>query len=275
MKTPLFVGPPGPRRRGIIRGLLILGLLASCGEDPLPERFHPVFPPAPVLRAELLGPPRWRLEWYDPGGGRRSAEWTGGEPPGLNLLSQWPSPVLAWPHWPEKGLPPGLFPPAGAIFPFDARGKTLTLSWRGGVEANFYQELAEAQTLAGADPRRHPRYFDWKRFRALLREEAAEELRADPWRAGWREIAEKTALSGFRKSLVKTETRTILELRIPHDGPWLSASPFQEAAPWNAGDPVSLALTPRPELYLSPGGILSLSSRGWVWKPWDHLEIDP
>jgi hypothetical protein len=137
------------------------------------------------------------------------------------------------------------------------------------VEASFYRELAEARSLPGSDPRRDPRYFDWPRFRSLVREEAPEPLRADPWLADWKGIAEKTVLSGFRKSLVREESRTVMGVLIPHDGPWAQASAFAAPAAWTADEEVFLPLSSRPELFVCPGGVLFLSTGARLWKPFD------
>jgi hypothetical protein len=184
----------------------------------------------------------------------------------ISVLIQWPNPVIAWPYWPERELFPGLFHPAGALYPFDARDGDIVLSWRGGVDTAFYRELAEARSLPGADPRRDPRYFNWSRFRSLVREEAPETLRADPWLADWKGIAEKTVLSGFRKSMVREESRTPTGILVPHDGPWAGPSPFTAPKDWTAGQEVFLPLSPRPEVFACPGGLLFLSTGTRLWK---------
>jgi hypothetical protein len=204
--------------------------------------------------------------WYDPGGKLRQKVVYGTDPIEIRVLYQWPSPLIAWPYWPERGVSPGLYRPAGALYPFDVSEDRIFLSWRAGAEANFYRELTLARSLPGADPRRIPQYFDWPRFRSLLREEA-EELRDDPWLADWKNIAEKTVLSGFRKSLVKAAPRTPVELRIPCEGPWFSASPFREQEFWEEGYRAVLALSSGPEIYLCSRGILHLSSELQLWEP--------
>lgn len=239
--------------------IFVLVSLFSCGA--LPETYELRFPAPPLLRQEILGPPSWHLEWYDAGGTQQEADvssWAR-----VSLPELWASPILAWPYWPEKDIPPGLFYPAGAIFPFDARGGTVTLSWEAGAAAVFYRELARARNTE--NPLRTPVYFDWPRFRTLLREEAPEELRADPWLADWKSIAEKTSASGFRKTLLKAET-TPMAVPIPHNGPWLAGSPFRPPESWEVGETVQIPVTIRPELFVCPGGVLSVSKEAWMWR---------
>ncbi|MDR2553746.1 MAG: hypothetical protein LBD31_11365 [Treponema sp.] len=254
MKTPVFFAA------------LLCGILISCGDSPLRDRYLVLLPSLPPPQRDLLGNPWWRLEWYDSEGNRRFMEIRGTEAE-VSVFSRWPNPVLARPFWPGRDLPPGFFYPAGGIFPFDVSGGTLALSWKAGPEAVFYEELAEAQSLPGADPHRHPQFFDWPRFRRLLRQEGPEALRTDPWLADWKDAAVKTALSGFKKSMVKAERRIPVAVEIPGGGPWLELSPFAEAAFWETGTEVSLALSARPVRYVSPGGILTLSIHGRVWRP--------
>ncbi|MDR2314555.1 MAG: hypothetical protein LBE02_08495 [Spirochaetaceae bacterium] len=251
-------------RRGALFFPAFLGwIFFSCGMD-TDKSLSLHFPPIPA--AKVFGEPHWRLEWYDPGGRLRQEEISGPDPGEIRVLYQWPSPLTAWPHWPERGIPPGLYCPAGALYPFDVSEGGIYLSWQAGVEANFYRELALARSLPGADSRRRPQYFDWPRFRSLLREEV-EELREDPWLADWKDIAEKTALSGFRKSLVKAAPRTPVEIRIPSGGPWFSASPFREQESWEEGQMAVLNLSSWPEIYLCSQGILHLSPEIQLWEP--------
>ena len=255
----------------------------SCGPSPLQEKYQVQLPPSPAFRAELLGEPLWRLEWYDPAGNLRQREMAGstnfvggsgasgsgsagsGGSGSISILAEWPSAVLAWPYWPDKELAPGLFCPAGAIFPLDVSGDRIILSWEAGAEGYFYRELDKARGLNTTN--RVPEFFDWKRFRTLLRKEAPDEIRLDPWLADWKSIAERTVRSGFRSSYVRADTRTDMDIIIPHAGPWLGASPFRPAESWGAGEEISLLLTPRPEIFVCPGGMLSVSAYTWLWTP--------
>jgi hypothetical protein len=250
---------------GVIFGSLF-GAIVSCGGSLLPDSYTVVFPGISASGTDFLGEPRWRLEWYDPEGTVCFAELEG-KSAVISVLAQWPNPVIAWPYWPEKDISPGLFFPAGAVYPFDVTGESIVLSWHGGVEANFYRELALAQAQPGSDGARAPRYFDWPRFRTLLLTEIPDELREDPWLANWQNIAEKTALSGFRKSLIKAEERTPMGITVPQEGLWIGSSPFKTPCFWEENQEVLLALSPRPELYVCSGGILNISLNARLWKP--------
>ena len=246
----------------------VIAAVVSCGPKPVPELYHVRFPQSPELRAELLGECHWRLEYRDTKGNFRQKEvspagFSGTE---IGLLKEWPNAVLAWPYWPEKNLAPGHFYPAGAIFPLDAAGETITLSWEAGAQAFFFRELENAQELNDGT-NRLPMYFDWMRFRTLLREHDNAQLRDDPWLADWKDIAERTVRSGFRQSYVRKETRTGTEIIVPHSGPWLSASPFRPPLFWEIGEEVTLPLSARPEVYVCPGGKLSISSQMQLWIP--------
>ena len=216
------------------------------------------------MRAELLGGCQWRIEYFDSAGNYRQKETAGSME--INVLQEWPSAILAWPFWPELSFAAGYFYPAGAIFPLDVSGDTINLSWEAGAEAVFYRELEKAQGI-NEGTNRLPAYFDWKRFRSLLRENENTPLRGDPWLADWKDIAEKTVRSGFRQSYVTPENRIDVTLAIPHDGPWLSASPFRPPEFWAAGEAVSLNISPHVEILVCPGGKLSVSPQTWLWTP--------
>ncbi|MCL1813993.1 MAG: hypothetical protein FWG29_10815 [Treponema sp.] len=252
MKTPILL-------------LVITLALASCGPAPIPETYRVKFPISPVGRTELLGECQWRLEYYDSAGNFRQKD-VSGTSAEIELLQEWPSAILAWPYWPEKSLAAGLFYPAGAIFPLDVTGEAIILSWEAGAEAYFYRELDKAQEL-NTGTNRVPMYFDWKRFRTLLRENADSELRLDPWIANWKDIAERTVRSGFRQSYVRREARTVMEVIIPHDGPWLAASPFRQPLFWKENEGQLLSLSSRPEIFICSGGRISVSSQMLLWIP--------
>ncbi|MDR2702049.1 MAG: hypothetical protein LBB72_06440 [Spirochaetaceae bacterium] len=249
--------------------LAVIGLSVSCGPSPLPEQYQVKLPAAPSLWKELLGEPHWRLEWYDPSGKLHSTRFAGqgaANAGKIAVLTQWPSAVLAWPYWPEKALAPGMFYPAGALYPFDVRGESIVLSWTRGVDAYFYREMDKLRSLNQSN--RTPEHFDWERFRSLLREEAPEDLRADPWLADWKDIAEKTVSSGFRKSLIKAEKRIVIRTTLPHNGPWIWSSPFKPPESGQKGEEIPLSLGAHPEYLASPGGVLCISQHNQVWAAW-------
>jgi hypothetical protein len=266
--------------------LLILAalLLTGCGE-PLPDSdFGLVMPPLPPAWGKILGPPAWRVQWINPRGewelmetGVRQGVAAGRIDPagpglrGIDLPVSGASPVLAWPFWPDLGVSPGDFRPAGAISPFDVSDGDLILSWEGGVAAFFYRALAEAAGAGSSSQAalRRPGNFDWPRFRALLRDPALKEsFRADPWTADWKLIARETVESGFEKRRLVPAPRG--ELAVPvHPGPWISASPFPEPLFFGEGPPVfSVPPGIEPDAWYSAAGILRCAGTSWIFLPW-------
>ncbi|MDR1618657.1 MAG: hypothetical protein LBS06_06375 [Treponema sp.] len=243
----------------------------ACG-DPADARYALVMPELPSHWTALLGNPRWRIDYFDARGVWDRFE-TGGDGVGeaeVSLLPYTASAVAAWPFWPDRGIHPGVFRPAGALYPFDISGGSLTLSWRGGVEAFFYRELAASAGRAApsASALRQPQNFDWPRFREILSDPAADEaVRTDPWIADWRSIAEKTVRSGFnRRRIVPAETGLI---PVPAgEGPWFGVSPF--AAPWRAGpeEPPLFPVGTETASFFSPAGTLRLNRDAWMLLPW-------
>jgi hypothetical protein len=244
----------------------VLLLLAGCANPVLPSRYALEFPELPGPWAEVLGTPSWKVEWYNRDGNRESTVADGYLD--ISAFSEWPSPVTAWPFWPDKGIEPGMFMPAGALYPFDVSDGVLRISWYAGADAAFYLALEEAHSRKeNAHPLRKGRFFDWPRFRALFASGVSAELQEDPWLVDWKEAAEKTVNSGFRTSYIKAGKRTVTEVLIPHDAPWFSTSPFRITENWTAGSVEPLALTGEAELWVCLGGILFLSTGARLWVP--------
>ena len=185
-------------------------------------------------------------------------------------MSEWSTPVLAWPFWPERGLLPGMMRPAGALFPWDACGQKISVSWQGGVHALFWKELALAERpsapASAAEARRLPWYFDWPRFADLLESEnISQAVREDPWLADWKSIAGRTIQSGFDRRRIAS--RAFTELAVPGlGGRWIGSSPFAPPLDAPDGGPLRLRVSEAAETWVSPGGILKASSAGWVWR---------
>ena len=232
-------------------------------------------PELPGAWEAALGPPSWRIEWFDGEGLRQAAVLPEAGGLEISMPGTMSSPVLALPFWPEKGIPHGVFRPAGAIFPFDAPGGRLALSWRGGVDATLFIELARAAGEAGSQGEgpppsgaaalRLPWNFDWPRFRELFEEEGplAAEVRDDPWLADWRGIAERTWQSGFDRRRIVPEPRGELELPLG-PGPWIGASPFAAPLVFEEGPvfPVGAAA----DTWVSAEGLLRASEEAWIWR---------
>jgi hypothetical protein len=183
------------------------------------------------------------------------------------------------------GINPGVFRPAGAIFPFDTSGGTIHLSWQGGVEAAFFWELArhsggaeteevepepddpnQAVSTARAAVSRLPWNFNWPRFRRLFSDEAVNaDFRADPWLADWPTIAERTVTSGFDRRRLVPEARGSLQVPV-NPGPWVGTSPF--ATPLHfEGVPV-FPVRPAVDTWVSADGLLRCNSDAWIFVGW-------
>jgi hypothetical protein len=257
---------------------LLAGLFAAACSPVLPASYRIDLPVPPSLWTELLGPPSWRLEWVNGEGELRLRELEHGRGAEIETLQEWASPVLAYPFWPGREIPPGIFRPAGAIFPLDVRGDRIRLSWEAGPEARFYWELAAARTEyseAGAALQdvRQGRYFDWPRFRELMRgPDIPEAVRRDPWLVDWRSIALSTVQSGFNRQRIKEPARKDLLITVPQEGPWIGTSPFAEQMDWEAGAGVILGVTDHVDTYIAPGGMLKVSRDAWIWLPRDGTE---
>jgi hypothetical protein len=246
--------------------LIMLTLLMGCDHNTGRYSFQPVLPALPAHWYEILGEPLWQIEWINEDGVWQRLESAissnQADLPQLSLPVEWTTPILAWPFWPDWDLPPGAMQPSGALFPWDAAGNRLSLSWKAGVDAVFWKELA---AYAEGDVR-FPWYFDWPRFRELLdSEEIPEELRQDLWLADWKGIAEKTTQSGFdRRRIV---SRKFTELLIPDlGGRWIGSSPF--AAPLDALESgLKILAWDTPDTWVSSeGDVLKCAKSGWVLR---------
>jgi hypothetical protein len=233
----------------------------------------PETPEFPPLWKEVFGVPRWRLEWIGLEGRREVREIADGERTEITVIPEWPSPVLACPLVPGRNIRAGVLKPAGGIFPFDAAGGRLRLTWQGGVDASFYRELAAAFLQAHQDTadlslstaRRRPQYFDWPRFRRLFTDGVLSDKAAlgDPWLADWPYIAQRTVQSGFDNRRIKVLARTNLSVPV-HPGPWAGTSPFAAPLFSEEGTPVIFPVRQEPDTWYSAGGAIRCSQEGWI-----------
>ncbi|MCL2042806.1 MAG: hypothetical protein FWG89_01565 [Treponema sp.] len=241
-------------------------LAHNCGEAPVDSRYYLVLPELPDSWETVLGSPHWQLEWISDSGNKETRIVQGdARSLEVTLPQTWASPVVAMPFWPEKSINTGLFKPAGAIFPHDVSGKTLVLSWQGGVDASLFWEFAAAYGRTGqvsATPRL-PHNFNWPRFRALFDDPALNgEVRADPWLADWSSIAERTVQSGFDRRRLVPEARSSISVPVT-SGPWVGTSPF--AAPlFFEGIPV-FPVRQTADTWVSFEGIIRCSSETWIF----------
>jgi len=229
-------------------------------------------PELPPAWKSAMGEASWRIQWFDGDGRKRTATLSGNDRAEVVLPGAFANPVVALPFWPKKGIAPGTFRPAGAIFPFDVSGGRLVLSWHGGVDATFFLELIQAANEIFAEGEgaasnqaalRLPWNFDWPRFRRLFSDASLNaEIRADPWLANWRGIADRTMRSGFDRRRIVPEARSALELPLG-SGFWIGTSPF--AAPlFFEGKPV-FPVRPAADTWVSADGALRASAEAWIW----------
>ena len=224
-------------------------------------------PELPDAWRSMLGSPHWRIEWFDGEGRKRSAVLAGGAGLDVSVPGTFANPVLALPFWPEKGIDHGVFRPAGAIFPFDVSGGRLVLSWRGGIDAAMFLELARAAGSAenaAPHPTRLPWNFNWPRFRLLFEDPALNaDVRADPWLVDWPGVAARTVQSGFDRRRLVPEAVVALELPLGH-GPWIGTSPF--AAPLVFAATPVFPVRPGADTWVSAEGLLRANTEAWIWR---------
>jgi hypothetical protein len=264
---------------GFLFFLLVLAL-GGCGNPAIRDEYDLAFPPLPAAWQELPGSLRWRLIWMDERGCPQTLETDGRA--AISVAMEWATPVLAFPSWPDRGILPGEMRPAGAIVPFDIQGDRLQLSWRAGVEAWFYRELAAARNAALAEAgnstasagaaldKRRPEYFDWPRFRSLMDSDAVPAaVRDDPWRVDWRDVAVRTVQSGFDRRRIVGQAEE--ELFVPRtalgDGPFTGPSPFAPSLLPAPDTGYRFSVGSRADTYISPEGILRVSGKTWVYYP--------
>jgi hypothetical protein len=239
---------------------------SSCAGGPLWESRRVVLPQLPAAWEEILGAAAWQLEWAGRDGGWEKRGLPAGTASAdVTLPDEWAGPVLAWPYWPEKGLPPETMAPAGAIVPWDISGDKVTLTWQAGVDAFFWRELAAAGNQAGS---RLPWNFDWPRFRQLLSSEnVSEEIRADPWAADWKAIARKTVLSGFDRRRIVPQKKT--EISVPGRFlKWIGTSPFAPPVQAADGETLRLQAGTGVETWVSSQGIVRCTGTVWAFFPY-------
>ena len=262
--------------------VLIVPLQMVCCRDFTPDRYVLALPEAPQPWVSLLGEPHWRLEWMGTDGQRQIADILPEQTSNrgfveIELPVTWANPVMAWPYWPEHSLYPGLFMPAGALFPFDTVKELLNLSWKAGVNAAFYKELAVAASsnANGNNETRIPANFDWPRFQELFETEGTlnEFVQKDPWLVDWQSVAERTIASGFdRRRLVP---QAVSSMAIPvHGGPWFGASPFADPLEFPQSETPVFPVRSGINVWISAKGILRYtknegSGQAWVFMPWE------
>jgi len=253
--------------------IFVLALqLISC-RDINPSRYVLELPDTPEGWAYILGEPSWRIEWIDPDGKKQIADILPGDRLEIELPVNWANPVTAWPYWLEYDLIPGFFKPAGALFPFDAIGNRLFLSWEAGHDTVFYWELLLAQYVNDLDTdevdqinySRLPAYFDWPRFRELFKEEVLDEaVCEDPWLINWRFVAERTVANNFDRRRLVPEAAVSNSFTVP-SGLWYGTSPFAKPLYFISRETPFFPVRPGINVWVSTEGILRIYNDVWIF----------
>jgi len=245
--------------------VLQLAILFISGCRDINPSFYTIkLPIAPEPWVSLLGEPSWRIEWLNPDGYKQTADILPGSSFNVEIPATWANPVTAYPYWSKHNLIPGLFKPAGAIFPFDVssgNGKNeLILSWEAGIDAVFYWELALANK---GNYSRIPANFNWIRFRELFKTEAlSEAVCKDPWLVNWRSVAEKTTANNFDKRRLVPEASASRVFPVPLSS-WYGTSPFSSSINGSA-----FPVRPGINVWISSEGILRVNMDAWVFIEW-------
>jgi len=247
-------------------------LLAGCKDEMrIHSLYEPVLPALPGGWRDVLGEAHWRLEWIEEGGTWKKWEGKqGAAVPSLSMTQGWTTPVLAWPYWPGLDLGPGIMRPCGGLFPWDASGNKLVLSWEGGVDAVLWKEMAavDVDESEAAKDKRLPWLFDWPRFREIMAGgNVSEAVRQDPWVVDWKEVGRKTVESGFDRRRIKPMKFTRIEIPLPA-GRWSGSSPFSPLLEVPPEGSFALEVTDLVGAWVSSMGILKCSSSGWIYRPW-------
>ena len=243
-----------------------LALQLTCCGDILPSRYALQLPKVPESWLSLLGEPCWRIEWLSPSGEKQTMDVQDASEPEIELPISWVSPVSAFPYWTDHKIAPGVFKPAGALFPFDVEGGHLRLSWSAGADTVFYWELALANE---GNYSRSPSNFDWLRFRELFTSgtTVASTIREDPWIVDWRDSAEKTIRSGFRTSYIRAEATS--PKTIPATpGPWYGTSPFAKPLFFEEDEALIFPVRSGVNLWFCADGILKVNGNVSMFIEW-------
>jgi len=234
--------------------------LICCG-DICPSKYILELPKPPESWVSLLGEPCWRIEWFTPNGEKQTADLQSGESLEVEIPTTLANPVIALPYWQKHNLGPGIFMPAGAIFPFDAEKGTIRLTWEAGHDAVFYNEMSLANN---EKPAKISANFDWVRFRELFQSDAlGEDVRKDPWLVNWRFAAEKTISGNFDKRRLVPEKTETKKIPVP-SGTWYGTSPFAEPLIIENGKNASFPVRSGINVWVSKEGILWVNGKIWI-----------
>jgi hypothetical protein len=240
--------------------VFVLAFQLACCRDLCPSKYTLELPKPPESWVSLLGEPSWVIEWIAPDGQSKRTI-TNESHLEIELPVTWANPVIAWPYWQEHNLMPGVFMPAGALFPFDTAKDTILLSWEAGPDVVFYRELDLAK---GQNPSKIPANFDWLRFRELFQTKTLNEaVCEDPWLVNWRSVAEKTINANFDRRRIVPEKTEPKIIPVP-PCPWYGTSPFTKPLFFTNDEAGIFPVRPGVNLWVSSEGILRINGNTWV-----------
>jgi hypothetical protein len=251
------------RFRRLIVAVLIAGL-SSC-EGIVDHPYRLVMPDLPPAWQAILGGAYWRIEWIDDAGILQTTD--APSTAKVTVINDAASPVLAYPYWPERNLQPGDMKPAGAIFPWDVRGDSIELSWRGGVDAVLWRELSRT-----GNAKRDGASFNWKRWREAWNDGSFPDAAVrDPWLCDWESIAAKIAASGFDKRRIVVVNYPLLSVSGETcKDVWYGSSPFDTGTSAAPDEPLLLPVRHHVSVVFSVTGIIRYSASGvlpFLWDP--------
>jgi len=243
----------------LLTTVLLSALQLVCCGDICPSKYTLELPTPPEAWVSLLGEPCWQVEWVSTDGESRRAALESGENLEVEIPITWTNPIIARPYWPNQNLNPGVFMPAGALFPFDAEKATIRLTWEAGHDAVFYMELA---VLDGKKDSKIPANFDWPRFRELFKSgNLSEEVRKDPWTVNWRSVAEKTMSGNFDKRRLVPEKTEAKKIPVG-TSPWYGTSPFAQPITVENGEGI-FPVRPGVNTWVSSESVLTVNGNTW------------
>jgi len=243
----------------LLTTVLLSALQLVCCGDICPSKYTLKLPKPPEAWVSLMGEPCWQVEWIGRDGESRRAELKSGGKLEVEIPITWANPIIARPYWPNQNLSPGVFMPAGALFPFDAEKDNIRLTWEAGHDAVFYMELA---VLDGKKDSKIPANFDWPRFRELFKSGGlSEEVCKDPWLVDWHFVAGKTMSGNFDKRRLVPE-KTELKFIPGTLGVWYGTSPFAKPITVENGEGI-FPVRPGINTWVSSDMILMVNGNTW------------
>lgn len=237
-------------------------VFCSCTQI-IPPSYSVALPALPDTWKAVLGEPSWRIEYVNDKGEKEQINDCRADTALITVMQEWTTPILAYPYWPNRALPPGTMKPAGALFPFDVEDGRILISWEHGIDATLYYELA---SRAGSENNkafsRLPMYFNWIAFRELLDGDRLKEVKADPWQVDWQALAARFVKSGFDRRAIVPQARQKMTFPVPA-GTWLETSPFAPTLEYK-DKTLTAFISKGVNTFVSSAALLRCSEEAWI-----------